>query len=239
MTLPDRAPTRKAGRAGLYGPFIVVALIAIAWSAAWLWLAGEVGRRLDSAGHRGVALGWQARRIYGYPFRIDVDFDRPRLGEASGWAVAAPRLKVEAFVFAPDHWVVVAPDGLAFNRPRGGPVRVGARVLRASLSDITAEPPRISVEGLGLTFTPAPGADPFAIASAGEVHLHFRAIGADQGAAFVEADRMMAAGSRPARAAGGRCAPYGGRRGRSRRRPSATLGPSDLKPGKRSRRRPP
>jgi len=200
MTLPDpasaRKPSKKPRRLGLYAPFVLLLIAVVGWSFAWLWLRGEVERRMDggrlSLGGRDYQVSWASRAVYGYPFRLDVTLGDARLRAPSGWSLAAPTLKGEAFAWLPSHWVVVVPDGFVLTRRVGGAVTVGAQALRASLSEPDAHPPRLSVEGVGLTFTPAPGAKPFFITAADEVHLHTRAGPSDQGAAYVELDGAKA-----------------------------------------------
>jgi hypothetical protein len=65
-------------------------------------------------------------------------------------------------------------------------------VLRASLSDIEDHPPRLSVEGLGVTLNGPESANPFYFSSAGELHLHTRAGPDDQGALYLEVDQATA-----------------------------------------------
>ena len=170
MTPPLSAAPRKPRRLGLYGPFLVLLAFALAWSAGWLWLRAETLRRLDGARTSMIGTGrnlsWASRAVTGFPFRLDVNLTNLRLREPSGWGLAFPTLNAEALVFAPTRWVAVAPDGAAFTRPAGGQVIVGAKVLRASVSKLNAHPPRISVEGIGLTFTAAPGAEPFFVSAA-------------------------------------------------------------------------
>ena len=196
MPLADPLLAHKRPRLGLYAPFIALVVFASGWSLAWLWVRGEAERRMDAAAasvsSAGDQLSWRARRFFGFPFRLDVDLADARFAAASGWAISAPILKGEAFVFAPGHWVVSAPAGVVVTRPRGGSVIVASKVLRASVSEITAHPPRISIEGIGLTITPAPGASPSFLTSAGELHLHTRAGPGDQGAIFVEVDQAQA-----------------------------------------------
>lgn len=209
MTLPDKPIPGKPSRVGLYAPFVALALGVAAWTGVWLWMRSEVFAQMDAAASalaaEGYRVDWSDREVSGYPFRLDLDLDSPRVREPSGWGLAATRLKAEAFVFAPDHWVVVAPDGVTLTRRVGGPVRIAARVLRASLSDTGARPPRISVEALGLTLSALPGAAPPSLTSAAELHIHTRAGPKDQGAAYVEIDGAHLAGhSLPAEAAAGR-----------------------------------
>jgi hypothetical protein len=201
MTEPNpRKPlaTRPPSRLGLYAPFALLLAVAVAWSLGWFWLRGEVFRRMDEAARSwedsGYRVDWSDRAVYGFPFRLDLVVKGARLREQSGWGLSAPHLEAEAFVFAPDHWILAAPDGVVLHRRVGGPVAVGARVLRASVSDAAAHPPRVSVEGLGLTFATPGGAKPFGLASAAEFHLHTRAGPEGQGAAYVELDRVVTAG---------------------------------------------
>jgi hypothetical protein len=190
-------PTRPR-RLGLYAPLALLATLAVAVSLGWFWLRGEVYRRMDATATSlegsGYRVDWSDRAIDGFPFRLDLVVKNARLREQSGWGLAAPRLDAEAFVFAPDHWIVVAPYGVTLRRRLGGPVVVEARVLRASLSDAAASPPRLSVQGLGLTFATPAGARPFGLARAAEFHLHTRAGPRDQGAAYVEIDRAVTVG---------------------------------------------
>ncbi len=193
MTLPDRSAPRKVTRAGLYWPLGLLAVFVLAWSAAWLWLANKVEARMDAARERGgIRLAWRERTISGFPFRIDIAMDDARVSAPSGWALTFPRLEAEAFVFAPGHWVAVAPRGLTLDRPSGGPITVEARVLRASLGEIGSDPPRVSVEGLGLTFATAARGKPFAISAAQEFHLHTIAGAGNQGLVALELDDAQA-----------------------------------------------
>jgi hypothetical protein len=182
----------RARRLGLYGPFAALAIAVAAWSAGWFWLKDAVERRLDATAVRGKSgasgLAWTGRSVHGYPFRLDIDFVGASWREPSGWAVSAPILKCETFVFAPDHWVAVAPAGVVLTRPSGGAVNISARVLRASLSAPTERPATVSLEGLGLTFTPASGAASYFLRNASELHVHTRAGPKDQGAFYVELD---------------------------------------------------
>jgi hypothetical protein len=196
MTLPDRTAPRKFRRLGLYGPFALLLVLALAWSALWLWLRaatleGMDAARLSLAAH-GRDLSWASRSISGFPFRLDLNLADVRLREASGSGFSVPTLKAEAPVFAPGHWVAVAPGGVVITRRAGGQVIVKAKVLRASFSRPLDHPPRVSVEAVGLTFTAAPGANPFFVSAAQEFHLHTRAGPDDQGAIYVALDQAKA-----------------------------------------------
>jgi hypothetical protein len=190
MSHSEPLPARKPRRLGLYLPLLLLAAVAGAWSLTWLGLKGEADRRLEATraawSAHGQQLSWASRRIYGFPFRLDVDFTDLRVAEPSGAALAVPLLQAEAFVFAPTRWIAVAPRGLIYTRVRGGPVVVTAKVLRVSLSQFEARPPRLSLEGLNLAFDVPAGGEPFLITAAAELHLHTRAGPNDQGAAFFQ-----------------------------------------------------
>jgi len=177
--MPEQTPPRKPpSRVWLYGPFVLLALGAIVWSLIWLAISAEVTKGMDDAAQTLRAKGWQVawsdRWVEGYPFRIDVTVVNPALREPSGWGFNAPQLKAQAYAYDLDNWIVVAPPmGFTLQRPSGGPVAVTG-LLRASFAGFEASPPRIAVEGVDLTMTPAPGATPFFLGHADHLGLFLR-----------------------------------------------------------------
>jgi hypothetical protein len=176
--VPDPTAPRKLSRWPLYIAFGIAFVVVVAWSAAWVWARGRVetgladgARRLKDAGYE---LTWKDQKVGGYPFRLDVTLTEPRIRDRSGWALEAPRLEAEAFLHAPTHWIVAAPAGLTFVRPVGGPVTVEGKLIRASLSHLQNTPPNFSFEGVGLTFQPAAGANPFGLSAAERIEFHLR-----------------------------------------------------------------
>jgi hypothetical protein len=127
------------------------------------------------------------RTFSGYPFRMDVNLINARVAEPSGWALRAPELNGEANAYDIGHWVVVAPKGVVMTRPINGDVAITGQALRASFAGFDKYPPRISVEGANLVFTPAAGAAPFPLLSTAGLQLHVRPGPDDQGAIFFEA----------------------------------------------------
>ncbi len=196
MSLPHWTPARKPRRLGLWAPFALALVGFLILSGVWFWMSGEVARRMDEARARvtdsGWTMAWRHRSVSGFPFRLDVKLDDVKVREPSGWGLSVPSLNAEAFVFTPTHWVAFAPDGATIIRRKGGPLIVRARVLRASVSEASAAPPRISVEGLGLAFSVPAGAEPFLLRSATEFHLHTKAGPDNQGAIYVEIDGAFA-----------------------------------------------
>ena len=80
-----------------------------------------------------------------------------------------------------------------------------AKALRASLGGFGATPPRLSIEGVDLTFDTAAGAKPYMIQSADRLELHTRPGPDDQGGVLFKVDgaRLRLKGL-PARVAQGR-----------------------------------
>jgi hypothetical protein len=190
MTLPDQPPARKRLRLGLYAPFAGLILLVAVWAFVWAGMREAVFRGMDgaaqTAAESGYRVDWTGRRVTGFPFWLDLEVTAPRVREASGWALSAVRIKAQAPVYAPGHWVIVAPDGVTLTRRVGGDVAIGARVLRASILDLDAHPPRLSIEGEDLTFTAAPGAATFGLTSAKQLNVQAKAGPQDQGAAYAE-----------------------------------------------------
>ena len=178
MSLPDPTPPRKLSRRGLYIPFAIAFVAVAAWSGVWVWARGEAERRMDAgvAGLKaaGYDLTWKDRRIGGYPLRLNIGLTEARIADRSGWALEAPVLEGQAHMHAPTSWLIAAPEGVTFIRPKGGPVRVSGKLIRASLNRLDSTPPNISFEGTGLTFQPAAGAQPFGLQAAERVEIHLR-----------------------------------------------------------------
>jgi hypothetical protein len=209
MSVPDPLPPRKPRRLGLYLPFVLLLAAIAVWTGIWFKARMELGERLDAraAGLRkaGYEVAWAARSIGGYPFRIDVTLTDARLRDPSGWALATPRLEAEANMLSPGRWIMAAPQGAEFTRPAGGAVSVKGEIIRASLNSLDKTPPSFSFEGIKLAFTPAPGAQPFALTAASRVEFHLRPGPDDEGGVFLKVEGGQA---RPtglfARVAGGK-----------------------------------
>jgi hypothetical protein len=196
MSVPDPSPARKPRRLGLWLPFAALALLIAIWSGAWVWGRGQAASRMDAAvaalDQAGYRITWKDRQIGGYPFRMDVTLTDVSAREPSGWGLEAPRIEGEAYMHALTHWMIAAPAGLTFVRPVGGPVAVKGEVIHASLTHLTARPPSFSFEGTRLSFTPQPGAQPFALSSADRVEFHLRAGPDDEGGVFARLDNGKA-----------------------------------------------
>jgi hypothetical protein len=188
MTLPDQQPPRKARRRGLVLPWLLMLILAASAGGSWYWLRAQAETQLNAAVTRarsaGYEVSWQTVHYGGFPFRLDIEFTGLKLGEPSGWRLAAPSLHTEAYIYRLDHWVAVASDGVVLTRPQGGEVRIHGEALRASLSEPRARPPRITIEGANLQFDPAPGSKPYLLSAARKLDVALRA-GPDDQAAFL------------------------------------------------------
>src|SRR5690606_28959594 len=131
-SLHDLPPPRKPRRLGLYIPFILLLLAVAAWTVFWFWARGEAATRMDAAAAdlrtAGYEISWKDRGVGGYPFRLNMTLTEARIREPSGWGLEAPMLEAHAFMHAPAHWIIAAPQGLTFVRPLGGPVAVSGEV---------------------------------------------------------------------------------------------------------------
>lgn len=194
--MPDNDAPRKHRRLGLWLPFGFVLIAAVAWSALWVYARSQAASRMDAAvaalKTAGYEISWRERAITGYPFRLSVTLTEPRLREPSGWGLDAPRLEAEAFLYAPTHWIMAAPDGLTFTRPTAGPVTMTGKAIRASLFDLSKTPPSFDFQGDNLTFTPQPGAQPFGLTGAKRVEAHLRAGPDDKGLVTFEVEQGKA-----------------------------------------------
>jgi hypothetical protein len=206
--MPDQdAPRKPPRRFWLVAPYILLGLAIIGWSAGWMVLKGQMEQHMDRAAadlrKAGFEVAWKERKLEGYPFRFYVTLTEPRVREPSGWALDMPILKAEASAFNTKHWMIVASDGAVVTRPVSGGLRVSGKALRASFVATGAPLPRIAVEGAQLTFTPEPGARPFALSKAERLEFHLVPGGKEEAALLFRIDGgKPAAGGLTARLAG-------------------------------------
>jgi hypothetical protein len=195
--MPQPAPPVKPPRRfWLYAPYALVGAVALVWTLAWLGISHEIAARMDAetADLRaaGWTVDWAERTIDGYPFRIRVTIERPRLREPGGWGFEAPSLKAQANAYDLSHWITYAPAGLTLQRPTGGPVAVDG-LMRASLAIVGGTTPRIAVEGANLVFTPAKGSIAFPLSRAAHLGLFLRPSDGGRAEAYASFDGAVSA----------------------------------------------
>lgn len=73
---PDVRPATRRARIGLFLPYVLLLVLALVWSAGWLWLRGRAGQEMDAWLAREASAGraWTCadRSIAGYPFRLEL-----------------------------------------------------------------------------------------------------------------------------------------------------------------------
>ncbi len=169
----------RHSRRGLITPFLIVGLLFAAWSVWWFYLADQIQTRLEAQAQTMRNAGWTVQlgevSASGWPFRVRLVADSPRILAPSGQGIAAPALVAEANAWNPDHWVVVAPDGLTLDRGPKGHVAVVGPALRFSISGLTRRFPRMALELAKPTFIPRPGAEAFPLSAAERITFETRA----------------------------------------------------------------
>jgi hypothetical protein len=150
----------RYSRFWLYTPFVLLLLVAVAWSAAWFVIRNRASEALDrglvAEARAGRQWDCQDRRIGGYPFRIDVVCNSLNLKQG---AVTASLGRVEAVaqVYQP-RFVITEIDGPL--RVTDGTVTVQGNwdLLQTSFHaspsglqrlSLVAEAPNVTVTGLG------------------------------------------------------------------------------------------
>lgn len=203
MTDPTDAPVRHS-RKGLVIPFAIVGLALAVWTGWWFYLTHQVETRLAGQIERLNAGGWTVSHdkvgISGWPFRVRVALPDAEILTPSGHGVAASELVAEANAWNPDHWVVIAPDGLSLNRTGKGRIDIRSDGLRMSIRHLRDRFPDIRAEMIRPVFTARPGAEPFPLASARRIQLETRPHLTDGAATTDELDvlfRLSEARGRP------------------------------------------
>jgi len=157
--------TKTPRRVPFILPYLAIVLVLAGYGVFWLaareMLQARLAQEADRLRGAGYKIELAGQRIGGFPFRLRLHYDRARLVGPSGWGFDAPGLDAQAFVYAPGHWVIVAPAGLEVERGGDGPVQVRGQALRASIAGVHAAPWRVALEGQAMTFATPPTAHPF------------------------------------------------------------------------------
>jgi hypothetical protein len=176
----------------LFAPYAALLIAVLAWSAYWWAASGRVQRKVEDQAKalqvQGYVAQWSSIKVDGYPFRLRLVLIGPRLADSAGWGLSATRLQAQAMAYAPDTWVLAAPEGLIFSRPGKGDVSVSGKALRGSIGGVGSAQPRFSFEGDNLTFAPAEGASPPSFASIDKLELHLQPGPDDQAALLIRLD---------------------------------------------------
>jgi hypothetical protein len=135
MASHDPATPERSGRLWLYAPFVMLALVALAWTAAWFVIRDRTAQALDDAIAREAAAGrvWTCRdrTIGGYPFRLEVTCSELTLARGPATAAFGRVLSV-AQVYNPRH--VITEIAGPLKATDGGSALEGSwRLLQTSV----------------------------------------------------------------------------------------------------------
>jgi hypothetical protein len=159
---PLHAPRKRPSRFWLFAPYVLLLVVALGWTAYWWAASGRLQHKLELQAEalqkQGYTARWSSIRVVGYPFRLHLILTGPRFADTAGWGLSATRLEAQAMAYAPDTWVLAAPEGLIVSRPGKGDVAVSGKAIRASIAAIGSPQPRFAFEGDALTLAPGQGA---------------------------------------------------------------------------------
>jgi hypothetical protein len=185
-------PVKRPNRFWLFAPYAALLVVALAWSAYWWAASARLQHVVETCAKglqkQGYEARWSSIKVDGYPFRLRLVLTGPRLADSAGWGFSATRLEAMALAYAPDRWVLAAPQSLIFSRPGKGDVAVSGKALRASMSAIGSPQPRFAFEGDALTLAPAQGSTPPPFAAIDRLELDMQPGPNDQAAFYIKLD---------------------------------------------------
>lgn len=164
--MTDTLPTRRQSRFWLYGPTLLLVILAAAWSVFWFYARGRAAAEIDAAlareAERGRTWTCNDRTIGGYPFRIELrcnalTLTSTRWGDAvrveTGPAVAVGQ------IYSPSLVIVELTGPAKVTLPEGRSVALTWTNLDASLA--WRNPERFALVASDLTAVQtAPGLNP-------------------------------------------------------------------------------
>ena len=148
MTDPS---ARQPSRRWLYIPFILFALLIIAYSAYWFWMRGQleqgIDQWIDEQRTAGLEINYDAKRIDGFPYRFALKVDAPHIRQpATGldWKGEELQLIMQPWNF--QHLMGRSPGRNELALPGGEPVTaILGRKSIASLSWTSEQVRRFAV----------------------------------------------------------------------------------------------
>jgi hypothetical protein len=187
-----KRPRDRPRRFWLFAPYVLLLIAILAWTGYWWAASGRLQRKVTDQAKalqmQGYVAQWSSMKVDGYPFRLRLTVIGPKLADSAGWGLSATRLQAQAMAYAPDSWVLAAPEGLIFSRPGKGDVSVSGKSIRASVAALGSAQPRLAFEGDKLSLAPAQGATPPAFATIDRLELDLQPGPDDQAAFYVKLD---------------------------------------------------
>lgn len=135
------APTKSAlSRLGLYGPFVLLAIFVVIWSAVWAFGARRVGQVLDGLIAREASRGrdWICpdRSISGFPFRLQLTCAKPQLIERGPNGLqreaSLAALTLHGRITSPGHYIALLESPMTFRLDPDRDVTMRWQSARAS-----------------------------------------------------------------------------------------------------------
>lgn len=187
MTDLPQAPHEKPGRPWiLILAFSAFGLILIAYTVLWFVAAGRIETELDrlpgEAARHGLTLGWAERTVGGFPFRLGVALDKPKLTPEDGaadWFWRAPEVRAVTLPYAYRHinLTVTGPQEIGYTL-EGQPVSLTASTELAQASYVFVDDApvgRLSVDLTKLTLQgDAAGMAQIPLSGAEKLQIHAR-----------------------------------------------------------------
>ncbi|HEV2559547.1 MAG TPA: DUF2125 domain-containing protein [Microvirga sp.] len=173
--MAETAGTTHHSRFWLYAPFVLLGLVAVAWTGAWTLIRGRVvegaDRWLAAEAQAGRQWTCQDRQVGGYPFRIEVSCASLTL-QGDGVSGSLGRVHSVAQVYQPGHVITEIAGPMRFTDGRVN-VEGTWRLLETSLRGSSRGFQRASLLAEGAQFQITGAApEPLALSSERlEAHL--------------------------------------------------------------------
>lgn len=168
--MADATPKKKLHRIGLFGPSLVLIVLALGWTGYWYYTAGLVNKALHAQQDGLIKQGYQVSvdpyKITGYPYRMHIALKNLTIVAPSGRGFKVPELEVNADAYDLDKWVMAAPNGLTLYRGRPGGIDYGkldvkAASIKASVSGLRQPVQDARFSASQVVVTPSDPSHPF------------------------------------------------------------------------------
>jgi hypothetical protein len=159
MAEMQEKPSGRASRFWLFTPFVLLALVIVAWSVGWFFVQDRVAREMDRAVAREANSGrhWDCvdRRISGFPFRVEVRCSALTFRSDDGMKLSLGASHATAQVYQPRHLIVemsgpmTGSDGRVDIAGDWTSLRASVRNLGLGTEQVSAVAiePRVTVNG--------------------------------------------------------------------------------------------
>ncbi|MBN8533731.1 MAG: DUF2125 domain-containing protein [Rhizobiales bacterium] len=151
----DNLPAKGAtSRLWLYGPFVLLAIFIVIWSAVWAFGARQVGQVLDGFIAREASRGrdWVCpeRSITGFPFRLQLTCAKPQLIERGPNGMqreaSLAALSLHGRITSPGHYIALLESPMTFRLDPDRDVTLRWQSARGSFRAGAAGIAELSVE---------------------------------------------------------------------------------------------